>query len=161
MTKLLTSPLRAVCAAASLFMLATAEADVHVYKCVDQDGRTEYRDSLCVGNVGEQVTLRPNVTSPIDQSAAQAANSALSARISARMRLEEEQAMRQQAFGPAIVGAPPPFVFEPGAAEYGLYDYGVYGYVPPARGRGRRDARTLPHGSNPSRSVIFAGRGRH
>ena len=71
-----------------------------VYRCVDADRRIEYRDWPCAGQDGSRVDVLPNVASEIDQSAARAANAAITDRTARRMA--EQEAAR------ALQRTPPP-----------------------------------------------------
>jgi hypothetical protein len=91
--------LAAVCA-----LLLSLSSNASVYKCVGPDGRTEYQDVSCEGRPGGEVTINPNVVTPIDQTANLLVNREISARLAARARADAD-AQRGPAFEPPPVPA--------------------------------------------------------
>jgi hypothetical protein len=78
-------------------VLALPAGATDVYRCIDANGRIEYRDSPCTGMKGQKVALEPlNVMREIDQSAARAASDAIAARSAARIAADQAEAERRR-----------------------------------------------------------------
>src|SRR5436305_6764514 len=88
-----------------------------VYRCTNADGAVEYRDSPCAGQSGGRITVEPNVTREIDQSAARAASKVIADRLAARAQAED-QAARARSQRPVDGGQMPssdtPWWLQPG-----------------------------------------------
>lgn len=108
---------RALAALAMLLLALSSKASV--YKCVG-DGKTEYQDAPCEGRSGGELTINPNVVTPIDQTANMLANREISDRLSARARADAE-AQRIPIFEPVPVPA-----YSPDDSLASVYDYPVY-----------------------------------
>jgi hypothetical protein len=78
-------------------VLALPAGATDVYRCINANGRVEYRDSPCTGMKGQKVELEPlNVMREIDQSAARAASDAIAARAAARAAADQADAERRR-----------------------------------------------------------------
>lgn len=75
-----------------------------VYRCVDENGRVEYRDMPCAGRSGSAISIEPNVTREIDQRAFRAASQALTERAAVRAAAENEAA-RARSRTAGVIGA--------------------------------------------------------
>jgi len=117
--------MRCVLLLSCLTVVVPLSADAaQVYRCVDDSGRVEYRDLPCAGRSGSAITIEPNVTREIDQSAYRAASKAVSDRAAARAAAENQAAIARSsavrsAGGPGVAtgssgtpwwqqGGPPP-----------------------------------------------------
>jgi hypothetical protein len=78
-----------LCVGLALPVSAVAE---QVYRCTNAEGSVEYRDVPCAGQSGGRISIEPNVTREIDQSAARAASKLIADRMAVRAQAEEQAA---------------------------------------------------------------------